>query len=347
MSSRICALSIWEIRPRHESPSLGDPRAASAGYGAENSGERPGWGEVTEPGQPPVTKGIAILRRERVNLLALAGSAGLRPRLLTGFVDHELNELLGLDGVRERTLALLALGQAEPAPTPPRLEQLVHEVAALSRRELDFSGAQELHESSSFAGPEEVERYRGGLPAVAPEHAPPAEGEPLERVVERRISVRDFAREPVEREALAQTLRVAAAPIPADVAPASETFLIANAVDGLVPGTYQFRPPGRFELLRAGDFRAHAAYLCLEQPLGGRAAATVFWVADLERVIGALGDRGYGPLQLEGGVRAGHAQLAAYASGLAAVASTFYDEEVERFLCPGRSPLLCVAIGRR
>ena len=30
--------------------------------------------------------------------------------------------------------------------------------------------------------------------------------------------------------------------------------------------------------------------------------------------------------------------LAAYASGLAAVASTFYDEEVKRFLCPGRSP---------
>ena len=33
--------------------------------------------------------------------------------------------------------------------------------------------------------------------------------------------------------------------------------------------------------------------------------------------------------------------------GLAAVGSTFYDDEVEGFLCPGKSPLLCTAVGRR
>lgn len=43
------------------------------------------------------------------NLLALAAAEGLRPRLLTGFVDRELNELLGVDGVQEFAVAVLAL----------------------------------------------------------------------------------------------------------------------------------------------------------------------------------------------------------------------------------------------
>ena len=43
------------------------------------------------------------------NLLALAAAQNLRPRLYNGFVDRELNDALGVDGVREFALAVLAL----------------------------------------------------------------------------------------------------------------------------------------------------------------------------------------------------------------------------------------------
>jgi SagB-type dehydrogenase family enzyme len=43
------------------------------------------------------------------NLLALGAASGLEPRLYTAFVDRDLNELLGVDGVREYALAVLAL----------------------------------------------------------------------------------------------------------------------------------------------------------------------------------------------------------------------------------------------
>jgi SagB-type dehydrogenase family enzyme len=273
------------------------------------------------------------------NLLALADS----PRLFVGFVDAQVNDVLGVDGVHEAALCLLALGEAEPAP-PVSFEPIEHAVAPLSAREQAFRLAPELHRASSFDSPQAVERFRRAQPAASP--APPIDGE-LERVIERRISVRDFSAEPIARETLARILDAAAEPIPADAPAAAETFLIANAVEELERGAYRFSPPDRFELLHAGDFRAHAAHLCLDQPLGGLAAATIFWLADLERAVAELGDRGYRWLQLEGGIRAGRAQLAAYAHDLGAVGSTFYDEEVSRFFETAMSPLLCVAIGRR
>lgn len=44
------------------------------------------------------------------NLLAVAAADGLEPRLYVGFVDRELNELLGTDGRGEYALAVIGLG---------------------------------------------------------------------------------------------------------------------------------------------------------------------------------------------------------------------------------------------
>ena len=46
------------------------------------------------------------------NLLALAAAEGLEPLLYTGFVDADVNDLLGIDGEHEYALALLGLGAA-------------------------------------------------------------------------------------------------------------------------------------------------------------------------------------------------------------------------------------------
>ena len=138
-------------------------------------------------------------------------------------------------------------------------------------------------------------------------------------------------------------------PIPLDVPPAIEFRLIVNAVEGLEPGAYGFEPPDVFELLRAGDFRRQAGYLVLEQSLGELAAATTFAMADLERVLRRRGNRGYRAVQLEAGIRVGRIYLGAFARGLGATASTFYDDDVTAFLAPddGLSPMLCAAVGRR
>jgi SagB-type dehydrogenase family enzyme len=278
------------------------------------------------------------------NVLALAGSAGLGPRLFTGFVDGAVNALIGVDGEHEAALALLALGRGARAGTVPRLPPLEVEVAPLSSRERSYPEARDLHEASVLACVDNIRRYRAGLPPEGRPPPPVDSGDELETAIERRTSVRNFAPDAVPARTLAGLLTVAAAPIPTDVGSCNEIYLVANAVDGLAPGTYRFQPPDRFELLREGRFRTQAAYLILEQAHGALAAAAIFFVTELDRVLAALGNRGYRAAQLEAGIRAGRAQVGACALGLAAVASTFYDD-VTHFLSPGKAPLLCVGLG--
>ena len=171
--------------------------------------------------------------------------------------------------------------------------------------------------------------------------------EPLEAVIRRRGSAREFTLEPVPAASLAAILTAASARIPADLPRTNDIHLIANAVDGFEPGAYRFRPPDRFELVKAGSFRRSAGYLALEQEHAARAAATQFLTAELEPVLRALGNRGYRTAQVEAGIRAGRLYLGAYARGLGATGLTFYDDEVGRFFTGDTrtSPMLCVAVG--
>jgi SagB-type dehydrogenase family enzyme len=283
------------------------------------------------------------------NFLALAACAGEEARVLTGFVDRDVDHLVGIDGEREAALALLAVGTASSSPPGNDVPPLGLETAPLSRDERDYPDAHALHAASSITNAEEVHRYRGGRsPRAKAVHLGLSRGE-LERVLRRRGSVRDFPLDPVPAEELAAVLAYAAADIPMDVPPYGEVYLVVNAVDGLAPGAYRFEPPAGFELLRAGSFRREAGYLALEQPLGARAAATIFFLADLEETLAAHGNRGYRAAQLEAGIRAGRVYLAAFARGLGATASTFYDDDVTAFFAPGttKAPMLCVAVGRR
>jgi len=283
------------------------------------------------------------------NLLALAASSGLEPRLLTGFVDAEVDRLVGADGKLEAALALLAVGRGAaaapcgpPAPLPP--PSVPHA--------LRYPEAEALHAASSLHALEEVRRYRapsvGAEADAEPPPAPDLESPPLELVLRRRGSERDFSLEPVPARELAAILACADAPIPADTPALTETFLIVNAVDGLAPGSYRFQPRAGLELLRQGSFRTEAGYLCLQQEAAARAATTIFFLADLERVVAELGDRGYRAAQLEAGIRTGRVYLGAYALGLGATGLTFYDDDVSAFLGLDATtqPMLCVAVGR-
>jgi SagB-type dehydrogenase family enzyme len=175
----------------------------------------------------------------------------------------------------------------------------------------------------------------------------------VERVILRRGSTRRFLREPITFEQLSTILGTTADPLATDFL-ASETintaYLVANAVDGLNSGAYFLDPQSReLGLLKSGAFRSEAAYLCLEQPLLGQAAAVIFLMAELDGVVKHLGPRGYRAALLEGGVLGGRFYLAAYALRLGATGTTFYDDEVTEFFAPhaaGKSPTLAIGVGQ-
>ncbi len=272
------------------------------------------------------------------NLLALAAADDLAPRLHMAFVDRELNEAVGIDGIREYALAVLALGGAASDP------------------------AENTRDSLSLARPKgarfplaEAAHAAGGLPdldAVRAWRAEPDGDEPrldrnaLARTIRTRTSVRKYSDSPLPREELAELLAWSEAPIPADGPRVVQQIVTVANVEGLEPGIYD----ARLNLLQARDeqeLREQAGFVAMEQDHPKHGAVNVFQMADLDAVVADLGDRGYRWAQLEAGIRAGRVQVGAFMHGWGAAASTFYDEEVSRFLETSLAPMLMVAVGSR
>ena len=130
----------------------------------------------------------------------------------------------------------------------------------------------------------------------------------------------------------------------------NDLYLIVNAVEDLDPGAYVFhRDRHVLECLKAGNFRPQSGHLGLDQQLPAEAAADIFFLADLQIILGRFGNRGYRAVQLEAGILSGKLYLAAYGQRLSATGLTFYDDDVIRFFSPhahGKSVMMLVATGK-
>lgn len=298
------------------------------------------------------------------NLLAAAGALGLAPRVLAGFVDADVNRLLGLDAAHEAALELVALGpDGAPAPPVSAVDETHHAFIPLSSSEVDYPLLREIHAASSLDTPDDVRVWRrgggegGGVeggtsrPLVRLPSPRTASGRGLGETIQRRGSTRQFSHAPITAEELSTALWAATRGFEADV-PAGlvDLYLIVNAVEGVPSGAYFYQPEDKaLEPIRAGDVRGGSAYLCLEQPLGGDAAAVIYFLAPLDEILAAFGDRGYRLANLLAGIAGGRAYLAAYALGFGATGLTFYDGHVVEFFSPhaaGTDAIFVVALGR-
>ena len=298
------------------------------------------------------------------NVFATANALGLAPRLLTGFVDAEVNRLLGLDARREGALELVALGPEGPA-APPLTERhaIEHATLPLSSDEVDYPLLRQMYEASALADADAVRRWRRA-PAPTP-RKPSSAATPLPRpdmaggrslgeTIQRRGSTRRFSHAALTGEELATALWAASCPVNADVPGGLvDLYMVVNAVEGVAPGAYAYWPEasgGALELLQAGDLRRESAHLCLDQPLGGDAAAVIYFLAPLDAVLAVYANRGYRLVNLEAGLAGGRAYLGAYSHDFGASGLTFYDRLVVDFFSPhaaGKDAIFVVALGRR
>jgi SagB-type dehydrogenase family enzyme len=290
------------------------------------------------------------------NLVATGSAVGLRPSIVTGFVDRDVDRLLGIDPHRETALVLVDVGPpVTAAPDAPAIDTIAHETLPLSSSEVDYPALREMVEASSLDTPDAVAAWRGGdAPApraatgtlVALPSARARAGRSLTETIQRRGSTRQFARVPLDGEHFATALWATARPTPADVPSGLvEAFVIVSAVDGLQPGAYRYLPPAHaLETIKVGEFRNEAGYLCLEQPLAADAAAVIFFLAPLDALLARWGNRGYRLANLEAGLAGGRAYLAAYALGFGASGLTFYDRLVVEFFAPASGGLDAVFV---
>ncbi len=290
---------------------------------------------------------------------AAARANGVKADLVTRYADAPINDLIDVDEETEVSVALLPLGTGPETSTVDVPTRLDLPVVPLSRNPIDYPLIREAQAATVLDAPAPVRGARipapgstssdGGLVSLG-------EGAPLTRTLEdvilQRGSSRRFAREPISLPALAAMLNAAGRPTEPDGTGADEAFndlyVIANAVDGLAAGIYRYRSSlSALEPVSVSETRELAEHLDLDQPLGGDAAANLYFIADMPAVVSRWGARGYRTAHLDASIRAGRVYLAAYALGLGATGLTFYDDEVVEALGagPGAAVTFLVAVG--
>ena len=307
------------------------------------------------------------------NLLAAATASGLSTQLIAGFVDAQLDQLLGIDGSREATACLVPLGGgAVPAPitAAPDLASVPPEEGPRIAEEVYYPDSEELHTASRLGSREAVISWRSNAPSQREithpsEYSPlfiqktqetPSDAAPLTQAILNRGSTRRFAREPIALTHFRAVLEHATRGIPADflgpkVSSLVDIYAIVNSVEGLPSGSYFFSPrDNELELLRAGDFREESGHLGFEQALPADASAVLFFMTDLEGVLARMGNRGYRVAQLEAGILGGRMYLGVHSLGFGASGLTFYDDAVTQFFSPhaeGKSTMFVLPLGRK
>ena len=304
------------------------------------------------------------------NLLAVSSALGLPARVVAGFLDSQVDDMLGIESQHEASICLVPLGIGSGSP-PGRdmldLSSLTDHGLETSDGRVNYPEMLRTHAASSLSTKEEVAAWR--VPAsrkqvlngdfVEDTPDPPLDVKqppsgPLGEVILGRGSTRRFARQSISRARLDAVLASSTRGVPADFrgprgAGLLDVYVLVNAVDGLPSGSYYFSPgSGELELLREGNLREEAGHLCFEQALGADASAVAFFMADLEWVLGRYGNRGYRAAQLEAGIVGGKMYLCAHGLGLGATGMTFYDDEVTEFFSPhaaGKSLMFLVALG--
>ena len=292
------------------------------------------------------------------NLLAACDATGVPARVIGGFVDRDLAELVDVERPEEFPLAVVALGGRPDGPAAAPRESprpLRLSVTPLSKAPIRYPLLEEAHVSGDLERPDEVAAWRAAgrrlrIATTVSEVQESADTSgTLEEAILARGSARRFSRTPIDERTLRWILAVGGRPLDADfLAPGTSLlaqFLVVHAVEGLEPAVYRW-DASELRLIHRDASRATSAYLCLEQALGGESAVTVFSVSPLRPVLDALGQRGYRMAQLEAGIVSGRVHLAAYAAGLGATGLTFYDDDVRAHLRTDAEPMLATAAGR-
>jgi SagB-type dehydrogenase family enzyme len=289
------------------------------------------------------------------NFLAVSSAMKVPTKIIVGFVDSEVNDLLGLKGAKEATVLLAPVGPGQSSRkthASRKIGRIEPRVRPISKDEVEYAEIWRINQSSSLTSRDETTAWtaKNAPRRVAPQPSGPVfkldPEKPVESpraklgdVILQRGSTRRFARSPIKLSQLSTILRASTGKLPVDYSRTKENlvdiYFTANAVDGLQPGSYFYnREEELLEQLKTGQMRHMSAYLSLEQGLFSEASATLFIMTRLDEVLATFGNRGYRVAQLEGGIVAGKIYLAAYSLGLGASGSTFYDDAVTEFFSP-------------
>ena len=258
------------------------------------------------------------------NMRLASHAAGMDGTLLRQFDDGMAARALGIDGVEEGVLALMALrpasGTAGSEDVRSRIPGAAARFAPATAQTGTAIGVTGIvHQATSLRMEPQPMLAEVALPPPSP-----VARELYATIVQRR-SERRFSQEPIPLALFSGML--------ADLRQRPQLYegieinIVINRVAGLAPGVYRYLPHHALALVRAGDFAGAAQSAALSQDAIGEAAAVLILSSGREQVL-AGGARQYRHALLETGLIGERWLLGAVARGLAACpVGAFYDDE--------------------
>jgi SagB-type dehydrogenase family enzyme len=305
------------------------------------------------------------------NMIATAMSFGLETKLITGFVDKVVNEMLCLEEIKEASIVLVPIGIGLSQEEPKQIEypsRFVPDIVPISqRKEVEYDQIWKLHNSSSLNSSDEVREWTRSISRIqeiteredvdVKIQSKPIEprsviSQSLSDVILLRGSTRKFSRQPITFSQLSNILYSLTRPTHSDFGDKKsmiDIYFIANDVSNMQKGAYFFnRKDNSIVLLKANVQREVSGYLCLEQSLFSDASVVFYIMTNLGLIVDILGNRGYRSCQFESGIIAGRIYLSAYNQKIGASGSTFYDDAVSEFFSPhakDKDVMISVGVG--
>jgi SagB-type dehydrogenase family enzyme len=291
------------------------------------------------------------------NALCVSGANDLPAKVVMGFIDDRVDDLIGIDGNQEKSLCLLPVGQDsdslhqsnEPKYYSQSVPPLDLDILPISSSQLEYEVIQTLHNSSKLQSLEEVKAWKQPLSFtwkaedgvnLEPLSTDRIPFRSIEEVIIKRGSSRRFTRDAFSFQEFSTILSLASQSLPTDWLdgrndPLNRMYLSVHAVDELEMGAYVFHSQQMtLHGLKKGNFRGDSATICLGQELGGDASAAVYFLTDMESVLAHYGNRGYRAVQMEAGITGGLLYLGAYALKKGASGLTFFDDMMVDFFHP-------------
>ncbi len=319
------------------------------------------------------------------NLLATASSMNLNAKLLMGFEDDKVNQLLALEKEKEVSIAMACIDiksthNIDSETKNTNIKKITDlpllKIIPLSKKEMQFPLIWKTYESSKLSSNKEIKEWLNSGLSQTPSFISLREESTLfthkvikredlpneynfsnipnlGKTILRRGSTRKFDISPISFLTLSSILYNSTRGIPMDFKKDEETlvdiYLIANDVKGTDSGGYFYNQThNSLDLIKDKISRSLSGYLCLGQSLFSDASVVLFLMSNLSKIIKTLGNRGYRAAQFEAGIIAGKIYLSAYAHEIGASGSTFYDDAVTEFFSPhseNKNTMIAVGIG--
>jgi SagB-type dehydrogenase family enzyme len=195
--------------------------------------------------------------------------------------------------------------------------------------------------------PDIYKSYPGAQTISLPSVPAPA-GPPIEHVIARRRSVREYADRPVKLDELSRLLHYStgitdrrdpafgfrAVPSSGALFPI-EVYPVIFNVEDASPGVYHYDIAWhRLELVRAGNFRQEVFQAAVSQEMIQRASLALVLTGLFDRVHFKYVDRSYRYILLEAGHLGQNVYLAATALGLGPCGiGAYFDDDLNRLVC--------------